>query len=152
MTIEHAYYISQIIAAIALIASIAFLALQVRHSTRLIQQAMIEDYRRNSNAIFDEVFKSRDFADFHMKIGSQYDALDAIDKYRAEFMAQKAIPGIMHTIRSRNDGFIPDAEWDEFVFRLRFIAKRKHIQNVWQKVKHIYPESLQRAYEDCAKQ
>ena len=47
MTREQGYFISQIAAAIILVLSILFLALQVRQNTKVLQRVMTEDYRQN---------------------------------------------------------------------------------------------------------
>lgn len=152
MTLEQLYFVSQITAATAVVASIVFLALQVRQNSRLQERMMMEEFRINSSAIMDEIVRDRDFAALHMRIASDYDSLDVIDKYRAEFMAQKGLVGQLHMVLARQAGFVPDVEWNEFLSRMRFTAKRKNFQIVWEKIKGHYPPSVHRVWEDCGKE
>lgn len=112
---------------------------------------MMEDFRTNSNAVIDEIARSREFAVLHMKIGSDYESLDEIDKYRAEFMALRGLLGQMHTVLARQAGFIHDVEWNEFLSRMRFTSKRKNFQIVWERIKKHYPPSVHQVWEQCTK-
>ena len=70
MTLEQAYYVSQIAAAILLIASILFLAAQVRQNSRLIERTMAEDHNQVWRWTNQQVALSKEFAAFHRQIGN----------------------------------------------------------------------------------
>jgi hypothetical protein len=84
MTLEQGYFVTQIIGGIVLILSIMFLALQVRQNSKMIERSMTDDHRTSWHWTYDEVARSREFAQFHMNIGANWDNLDEIDRYRAE--------------------------------------------------------------------
>ena len=79
MTLEQTYYISQIAAGIVLIASILFLAVQIRQNSRMIERVMTEDHNLAWRWTYQQVALSREFAAFHKQIGDDYDQLDEID-------------------------------------------------------------------------
>ena len=102
MTLEQTYYISQIAAAVLLIASILFLAAQVRQNSRMIERIMTEDHNLSWRWTYQQVAQSREFAAFHRQIGDDYDKLDEVDKYRAEWLAQMNLRGIRRHVRHNN--------------------------------------------------
>ena len=102
--LEQLYFVSQITAAIFVVASILFLVVSVRQNSNLLQRSMTEDYRNMQNGLFDEITRSREFAEFHMKIGSEYGSFDEVDRYRAQFLARKNLTNMMHCPSSNDYG------------------------------------------------
>ena len=150
MTLEQGYFITQIIAGIILIASILFLALQVKQNAKMLERIMNEDHRNAENFLFDQISTDRDFASFHLKIATEYDALDSIDKYRAEFLALKNLLAILRSIRARDSNFISDEEWQDVLARIRYFGKRKNVEVVWQRIKQNYPAHVRKVWEENA--
>jgi len=151
MTLEQIYFISQIAGAVVLIGSIIFLALQLRQNTRTLQRMMTEDFRTMENALFDEISRSREFAEFHMRIGTDYDSLDEIDKYRALSLVRKNTSLLCHSIRARLDGLVSDEDWQEIEARLRTIAGRKNVHAGWPLIKHHFPQRVRDVWEGAMK-
>jgi len=150
MTLEQVYFVTQIVAAIVLIASIFFLALQVRQNSKLLARSMNEDNWNSQNALWDQIAFNREFAELHMKIGNDYDSLDDVDKYRAYFQSQKTITNMLHSVEARADGDLPDRQWRELQARIRFGMKRKNAQNVWKNIRNNYPKRVQDLFEEAA--
>jgi hypothetical protein len=148
--LEQAYFISQITAAVFVVASILFLAVSVRQNSRLLQRTMSEDQRLANNALFERIATDRDFAEFHMKIGVDLDSLDDIDRYRARFLAQLNTRAVLHTIQAKKDGFVSDIEWRELCERVRVAGRRKIITVVWPQMKETYPKPLQNKFEELS--
>jgi len=147
MTLEQAYFVSQITAAIFVVASILFLAISVRQNSKMLQRTMNEDYRNTLNNLWDDVSRSRDFAEFHMRIGSDYQSLDKIDQYRARFVAQKNIANIMHSVQARLAGHVSEEEWRAVQQSIRMAATRENVIDAWKRFKIFYPENAQRLWD-----
>ncbi len=150
MTLEQAYFVSQIVAAVVLVASIIFLALQVRQNSKVLERSMMEDHRASQNSVIEEIFKNREFAEFHMRAGENYDALDEIDKYRAQRLATWRVRRICHVIQAKRDGFASDVDWAEFESTLKTAARRKNIQLAWVALKNDYPKPIRIIFESIA--
>ncbi len=150
MTLEQVYYISQITAAVVLIASIIFLALQVRQNSNVIQRSMMEDHRMAQSTVAQNVFEDREFAEFHMRSREEYDELDEVDKYRAEFLAVWRLRRILRVIQARLDGLVSDVDWGEIERGVRVGGKRMHIQVVWERIRNDYPRPVQDLYDELA--
>lgn len=150
MTLEEAYFVSQIVAGIVLVASILFLALQVRQNSRLLARSMSEDNRNSQNSLWDQISYNREFAELHMKIGSDYDSLDDMDKYRAQFQSQKTIVNMLHSVDARMAGYLSDFEWHELQARIKFGMKRKNAQIVWKQIRNNYPTRVQDLFAEAA--
>lgn len=148
MTLEQGYFITQIIAGIVVVGSILFLAVQVRQNNLLLERTMIEDFHKLENELFDKISDSREFAEFHIKAGQNYDELDEIDKYRSEHLARKNLRMIMRSVNARLHGRINDEDWKEIELRLRNIANRKNMRAVWSRIKGGHPVAVQEFVEN----
>ena len=148
--LEQAYFVSQITAAIFVVASILFLALSVRQNSKLLQRAMMEDQRSASNALFERIAIDKEFAEFHMKAGTDFDNLDKVEQYRARFLAQLNTRAAIHAIQARKDGFVSDLEWRELQERLKFGGRRKNMIEAWHLMKDTYPKPIQTTLEELS--
>ena len=150
MTLEQVYFISQITAAVVLIASIIFLALQVRQNSNVIQRSMMEDHRTAQNTVALKVFEDREFAEFHMRSRDDYDELDEVDKYRAEFLAVWRLRRILRVIQARLDGLVSDVDWAEIESGVSVGGRRTHIRVIWERIRNDYPRPAQDLYDELA--
>ena len=150
MSLEQAYFVSQITAAIIVVVSILFLAVQLRQNTRVMERTMMEDFRRASTMMFFEVAKDREFAEFFINSGSAYSAMDETDKFRAEFSALGNISVGVQTIRARNAGYIKDDEWNDFVARMKYASQRENIKVMWNRTKGTYSKDIQEIWDQIA--
>jgi len=149
MTLEQVYYVSQIAAGIVLIASILFLAAQVRQNSRMIERIMTEEHNLSWRWTYQQVAQSKEFAAFHKQIGDGYDKLDETDKYRAEYLAQSNLRGMLHSVQARADGLISDAEWRFLKARIRQASRRRNMELAWEKAKDGYSPEIQALWEEC---
>ena len=151
MTLEQGYFISQIFAALVLVASILFLALQVRQNSKLLEKLMLEDFRSGSDAMFDEIYRNKEFAEFHRKCGDAYGSLDETDKYRADTMAIRMQGSLLRTIRARLDGYVSDDEWMEVKAKMKIVNKRQNVRAMWEQIKDRYPKRIQDIWEEAVR-
>ena len=149
MTLEQIYYVSQIAAGIVLIASILFLAAQVRQNSRMIERAMTEEHNLAWRWTYQQVAQSREFAAFHKQIGDNYDKLDEIDKYRAEWLGQMNLRGMLHSMQARADGLIADPEWRFLKARMKRFGRRKNMELAWEREKDSYSQQVQALWDEC---
>jgi hypothetical protein len=150
MTLEQVYFISQITAAAVLIASIIFLALQVRQNTKVIERSMMEDHRSAQDTVAQKVYEDREFAQFHMRSRDAYEELDELDRYRAEFLAIWRLRRILRVIQSRLDGLVSDVDWREIESGVRVGGKRTNNRVVWERMRNDYPRPVQDLYDEIA--
>ena len=148
--LEQAYFVSQITAAVVVVASILFLALSVRQNSKLLQRTMMEDQRTASNALFERIATDNEFAEFHMRVGTEFDSLDKVEQYRARFLAQLNIRAAIHAIQAKQDGFVSDLEWRELQERLIYGGRRKNMVAAWQQMKDTYPKGIQTTLEEMS--
>ena len=148
MTLEQVYYLSQIVAAVVLVASIIFLALQVRQNSKVIERSMMEDHRTAQNVVAQKVFEDREFADFHMRLRDEYEELDDVDKYRADFLARWRLRRTLRLVQSRLDGLVSDVDWEEFRRGGRESSNREGIRVTYERIKKNYPKAVQELYEE----
>jgi len=110
----------------------------------------MEDQRTASNALFERIATDREFADFHMRIGTDFDSLDNVDQYRARFLSHLNVRASIHAIQAKLDGHVADLEWRELQERLKFAGRRKNMIEAWQQMKDTYPAKIQTTFEEMS--
>jgi len=145
--LEQLYFVSQITAAVFVVASILFLAVSVRQNSKLLHRTMMEDQRTMMTALFERIATNKEFAEFQMLAGTDFDSLDKVDQYRALFLAQLNLRASMHAIQARQEGFVTDIDWREMSARLKVAGERQNIALAWQRMKSAYPKQLQETLE-----
>ena len=125
MRLEQWRLVSPIVAAVVLVASILFLALQLRQNNVILQRAAMEDFHNMQNNVADAVIHSRDFAKFHLDSGKQYEALDNIDKYRAFELARKNLRLTARAVNEKFHGHVNDDDRKGANARVAIFIRRK---------------------------
>jgi len=109
MTLETAYFIAQIVAAVAVIASIAFLALQVRENTR--EQRLRREYEIHQMSVgyFDHFTDDEANAEVFIRGGYDYRGLSGPEKFRFNNLASKAVRNFEFILVLHNAGVLNEA-------------------------------------------
>ncbi len=150
MTLEQGYFITQIAAGVILVASVIFLAIQVRQNTTMLNQMVREEFRVASNSLFEEVAKNPEFAHLHKKIGDSYESLNDLDKHRATFIARKTVRNLVHSIQAKLHGNLTDEQWGKTQYDIVSASRRPHVKAEWNSVKHIYSQNVQDLWNESA--
>jgi hypothetical protein len=100
MSLEHAFFVSQIIASIALVASLIFVGLQVRGNTTALQRNEHNSTMAQWTVIRMAVARNRDIAELMTDGLHGRRRLDHADQLRLEQMLQENAWACFHTGRS----------------------------------------------------
>ena len=91
MTLEALYFIAQIVAALAVIASIVFLSMQVRENTREQKLKREHELQQMSVSFFDHFTDDEANAEVFIRGGYDYRGLSGPEKFRFNNLASKAV-------------------------------------------------------------
>jgi hypothetical protein len=88
MTLEHAFYVSQIIAAVALVVSLVFVGREIRESTLALQRGEHNSTMEQWTVIRMAIAKNEDLAELMTSGLDGSRPLDRADQLRLEQMLQ----------------------------------------------------------------
>lgn len=91
-----------------------------------------------------EITTSREVAEYWVKAGSpaEYDSLDEVDRQRAVMFEWRAITNWNHWYQLREQGLMPDAQWNELIWLIRNLGRRPALREAWDVFKGGYDESF----------
>ncbi|HAH11217.1 MAG TPA: hypothetical protein DCL54_08880 [Alphaproteobacteria bacterium] len=88
MTLEDAYFISQIIAAVAIVASLIYAGLQFRTFAKQAREARVAAYANDLQTFRHAILSDRDIARIYRDGLADMDSLDPLDQWRFGAMMQ----------------------------------------------------------------
>ncbi|MEO5783771.1 MAG: hypothetical protein ABIQ07_10890 [Ginsengibacter sp.] len=82
MNLESVFFITQIIAAIAVVASLFYVAYEVRHNTKALKISTYQSIVHNSMELLYHLYGSEDTASFYYRCVQHYNELNEVEKIR----------------------------------------------------------------------
>jgi len=138
MTLEQFAYLAQIVAAVAVIASLIYVARELRQNTnamRINNADTFVDFNLRLNTPFA---MDREFAELWVKGGSDFDSLDQVDQQRLLIWEFQAIAAWSRYFNLRQQGLIAEAQWRELVGTFALFGERQSVRASWRAFKDIY--------------
>src|SRR6266404_4508112 len=112
MTLENMFYISQTFAAFAIVVSLLFVGLEVRHSNREARHRTIEELQQNYRAARAPLINHADVAQAFIGGLHDFTALESADKLRFLLVADSLFHNLQSFFLHHQDGRMP-RELDE---------------------------------------
>lgn len=138
MTLQDLAYLADIIAAIAVIASLIYVARELRHNTRAMLVANADhfvDFNFHLNTPFAT---NREFAEIWVKGESDFDSLDVVDRQRLVIWEFQAIAAWSNFFNLRQQGLISNEQWAELVGTFTGFGRRQSVREAWKTFKNGY--------------
>ena len=95
MTLEQAYFITQILVGIGFIISIVFLAVQVRQNSYLLRKSMADQRAQRTNWMVETICTDDDFRNFERRIHTEYTDFDEDERFRANILGVRILANIL---------------------------------------------------------
>jgi hypothetical protein len=147
MTLEQAYFITQIFIGFGFIVSIAFLAVQMRQNSYLLRKQMADQRLQRTNWMTETMVLDPDFRKFERRINTEYDTFNLDEKYRENMLGVRVVVSILNELLAHFDGQISDDEWINLQWNMGHAPKRPHIQAAYLWVKDGYAKKIQEYWE-----
>ena len=144
MSLEQLAYLAQIIGVGFVVASLVYVGRQLRQTTETMRQGAAGYYLNVQDRLCGEVANSRDLAECWLKGASDFDSLDAVDKHRVILFEQRAIAAWNQLVLLRQDGLVPDSQWQELIWSVKHFGARQSAQASWQ----VSKDSFGKAFQD----
>jgi hypothetical protein len=138
MTLGQVADLAGIVASAAVVASLLYVARQLRQNTDAIRVSNADNYTDFYFKLNTPVATDRQFADLWAKGESQFDTLDPVDKQRLVVWEFQALAGWSKYFQLRQRSLITDAQWEEIVGTLGYFGQRQSMREAWRMFRGIY--------------
>lgn len=142
MTLQDIGSIGELIAAIATVITLVYLAIQIRHGTEVVRNTQSQEFVRWRVDLLAPAITDREMTALWIKGGDHFDELDPVDQRRLVFFEWRAISGWSHYYHMRERGLIEDHHWSELMFLFERIGARQAMRAAWQENRGAYSEGF----------
>ncbi len=143
MTLEQYAYLGEIIAAIAVIASLIYIAQQLRQNTDMMRVSNSHNFVDSNMRLCTAVVTDYNLAKLWVKAGSELDDLDATDRQRIVLFEWQAIMAWHNYFNLRQQNLVSDSQWHELTWIVANLGRRQSVQEAWRTYKGGYNKQFQ---------
>lgn len=138
MSFEQISYLAQIVASVAVVASLIFVALQIKQNTRALQRNEHNSTMEQWTVIRQAIAQNREIAEL-MTAGLHGErAMDAADQLRLEQMLQENAWAAFHIWDRTQHGIFPKGTFEATAGALlNTLLRTPGGESWWRKAKHI---------------
>ncbi len=138
--------IAEALGAAAVLASLIYLATQIRQNTQMIKSSIRQQVTNTSHAV---VFKSIDLADVFAKANNG-ETLTAGEQFQLNQIHRAAFRGFEDFAYQYEHGLLDPSEWTAWLEGLRATMSMPHVRRNWLATRQQYSENLQRVMDPLA--
>lgn len=142
MSLEQYAYISQIVGVILVIASLAYVARQLRQSTEMLRIGASSEWLQKDFDIVNSLIESRELAEVWVKGGNEFHQLDETDRQRLIFFERRAFTLWNHLFQLRQKTLYEDSDWEAMQLLIRQLGSRQSVQEAWRVFRGTYDQGF----------
>jgi hypothetical protein len=142
MTLENMFYISQTVAAFAIVGSLLFVGLEVRHSNRETRHRAIEEMLGNFRSLSLTIASNVDIGSLWMRGLHDLGVLDPVDKVRFLSLARTFFTIQQSFFLHYRSGYIPSEIYQPHAVSTSDILAYPGMQAAWELRKSYFQESF----------
>ena len=143
MQLEQLAYLAQVVGVGLVVASLIYVGRQLRQNTEVMRQNAAGYYLNLQDRLCGEVANSRELAEYWVKGASDFVSLDEVDKQRVMLFEWRAITGWNQLYQLRQDGLVPDSQWNELRWSVGNFMARQSAREAWAVFKGAFGQPFQ---------
>ena len=143
MSLEHLANLADIIGLGLVIASLIYVGKQLRQNTDTMRLNAAGSYVNLQERLCGEVANSRELAEFWQKGAAQFAELDEVDRQRLLLFEWRAITGWNQLFHLRQEGLMPESQWNELVWAIKSFGARQSARESWRVFKGAFGKDFQ---------
>ena len=148
MPLQEMYLIVEMVVGVAVIISIAFVAIELRQNTYMLRKSMADQRETRLNWVAETLCTDSDFRQFHLRLGSEYDQMNADELYRAHWLGVRTLRSLFNELVAYFDGQISDTEFRNLEWDLKIVKRRPQYERAYESMKAGYPKRVQLFWEN----
>ena len=142
-TLEDGYYISQIVAAVILVLSVIYLALQVRQNTSAMRLSTLKSGSANWMAVMGMFTNSEEITDIYRRGIAAHDALNENEQVRFRMLGMQLLRVFCENFETEHEGGMRQARWDATQRAAIDVMQTPGMQAVWSSRRHWFTDDFQ---------
>jgi len=131
MTLEQYAYLGDIVASIAVVATLLYVARQIGQTTDQMRVSASSERINRDFDITGMLAGNRELAGVWMTGGSDFASLEEVDRIRLMFFERRAITHWHNMFQLRQRHLLPDADWHELKWIIQNIGRREAVREAW---------------------
>ena len=149
MSLQEIYYVAEMVVGLAVIASIVFVAIELRQNSYMLKKSMSDQRRQRIAWTFETLVTDHEFRTFHRRIDTEWDRIkdDDDELYRATCLGIRNVRSVLDELVAYFDGQITSAEYINLEWNMRLARARPNNQRAYEIIKDAYPSNVQGLWE-----
>ena len=143
LTLEQAYYIAQMVAAVILVLSVVYLALQVHQNTHAIRLSNFQAVSASWANIMGTLTNNEEVANIYRRGMVTFDTLNEIEQFRFRSLGMQILRTFNENFEQQHEGAVRRARWEGSQRAHLDIMQTPGMQTVWSSRKHWFPDDFQ---------
>ena len=143
LTLEQAYYISQMVAAVFLILSVIYLALQVRQNTSAMRLSNFQAGSTSWANFMSMLTHSEECTDIYRRGIAESDTLNENEHIRFRMLGMHLLRVFHECFEQMHEGGVRQARWEGSQRATIDIMQTPGMQTLWSSRKHWFPDDFQ---------
>jgi len=144
MNLQQWAALGDIAAAIAVVASLIYVARQLRQNTNAMIVSNADNFVNFNFQLNTPFALDREFAELWVRAGSDFASLDEVDRQRLIIWEFQAIAAWSNWFNLRQKGLISDANWAELENTFELFGQRQSVREAWKTFKSGYTPEYQK--------
>ncbi len=147
-TLEDGYYISQIVAAVILVLSVIYLALQVRQNTSAMRLSNFQAGTITWANVLCMLTNSEEVTDIYRRGLVTYDGLNETEQIRFRSLGMQLLRVFHECFEQQYEGGVRQARWEASQRVALDVMQAPGMQTIWSSRRHWFPDDFQVHMDD----
>ncbi len=147
LTLEDGYYVSQMVAAVFLILSVIYLALQIRQNTCAMRLSNFQAGSANWANVMGMLTKNEEVTDIYRRGMAADDTLNEIEQIQFRMLGMQLLRVFNENFEQNHEGAMRKDRWEASQRAHIDVMQTPGIQMVWSSRKHWFADDF-RIYMD----
>jgi len=144
MTIDELAALAQIVASVAVVASLIYVAKQLGQNSAMMRIAASNERLQRDWDLVTDLIQSREITDIWLKGESELESLNESDRTRLIFFERRAILHWHSMFGLRLEGLLPDSDWHELKWAIVKFSHRQAVREAWK----LFSESFEQPFRE----
>ena len=129
--LEQLAYAADIFGVILVVASLIYVAQQVRQNTSMMRSAAASGFVELDFILSNSMIENRDVAEIWVRGESDFGAMDEVDRARMLVFERRALEAWQHNFYMHQEGLFPDYKWEQQKWLVRNFGRRQSVRAAW---------------------
>jgi len=143
LTLVQAYYVAQVAAAVILVLSVIYLALQVRQNTHAMRLSNFQAGSANWANVMGMLTNNEEITDIYLRGAATPDALNEIEQIRFRMFGMQILRLLNESFEQHYEGAMREARWKAIQRSHLDIMQNPGLQMLWSSRTHWFTDDFQ---------